>query len=409
MKRELRSLFVLSICLFFSNSVFAATPFRGELVQATSVGVLSAENLTVLKEQFHIKGFPRIIYGVRFHKVIYRTPDLTGQLSLASGMVIEPLLFPKRPLPLISYQHGTKTKREDGPSNRSNRETLLSAIVYASGGYAVVLADYLGLGVSPGLHPYLHVETQASSTVDMLDAGIALFDQLEIKLTGEIFLAGYSQGGHVTAALLKKMEELKRPVIAAAPMAGPYDLSDLSVKGAFTKPSVSTTSYAAYLVLAMNNVYKLYSSLREVVQEKYADHLPDLFDGTHDLAEITRALPRRPEGLFQSTFIQSVLNNPNDTFYLALKKNNLYDWAPVTPVRFYHGTKDLDVPYEVSVKTYQHMKALGANVELIDMGPLNHIAAAIPSLLASRKWFDELRGNRVQVVSAPFLFFPLAQ
>ncbi len=53
------------------------------------------------------------------------------------------------------------------------------------------------------------------------------------KLTGQLFLAGYSQGGHATLAaaeLLQNRHGHEFTVTAIAPMAGPYDLSDTMLR-----------------------------------------------------------------------------------------------------------------------------------------------------------------------------------
>ena len=58
----------------------------------------------------------------------------------------------------------------------------------------------MGLGSSPGFHPYLHARSEATASVDMLRAGRNYCASNNIGLNGQVFLAGYSQGGHTEMA-----------------------------------------------------------------------------------------------------------------------------------------------------------------------------------------------------------------
>lgn len=81
----------------------------------------------------------------------------------------------------------------------------------------------MGLGYGPGLYPDVHAASEATATIDMLRATRNYCQQNAIGLNGQVFLFGYSQGGHATAAAQKMIEE-KYPheftITASAPMAG---------------------------------------------------------------------------------------------------------------------------------------------------------------------------------------------
>ena len=65
-----------------------------------------------------------------------------------------------RTWPLFSFSHGTVTQTNDVPSATVSLDAF-AGIAFASVGYASVVADLLGLGASPGLHPYLHARSEA--------------------------------------------------------------------------------------------------------------------------------------------------------------------------------------------------------------------------------------------------------
>jgi hypothetical protein len=76
----------------------------------------------------------------------------------------------RRMLPLFSYQHGTLTQTNEAPSSMNLSGEVSVGIAFATSGYAAVVPDYLGLGDSPGLHPYHHARSEATACVDMLRA-----------------------------------------------------------------------------------------------------------------------------------------------------------------------------------------------------------------------------------------------
>ena len=88
----------------------------------------------------------------------------------------------------------------------------------------------------------------------------------------QLFLAGYSQGGHATMALHRLIEGQHSDeftVTASAPAAGPYDLSGTTLDAALATPSANTPRYLFYLLVSYETVYDLFSSFSQVFQPPY--------------------------------------------------------------------------------------------------------------------------------------------
>ena len=128
---------------------------------------------------------------------------------------------------MLVYHHGTSLRKIDVPSNDVG-ETLI--------GRFLVLVDilfnagYIGMGESPGLHPYCHGESEATATRDMIRAAREFIaDSLNMIDSSELFLTGYSQGGHAAMAAHKYIEENNLlgefNVLGSAPCSGPYEMS----------------------------------------------------------------------------------------------------------------------------------------------------------------------------------------
>jgi len=82
--------------------------------------------------------------------------------------------------------------------------------LFATTGYAAVVPDYLGLGDSPGLQLYHHARSEATACVDLLRAARTWCASNNVELNDQLFLAGYSHGGHVTMALHRELEPFTR-------------------------------------------------------------------------------------------------------------------------------------------------------------------------------------------------------
>ncbi len=102
-------------------------------------------------------------YPVATYSIVYQTIDANGDSTQASGALSMPNIS-LTSLPVVSYQHGTVTRREDVPS--SSAKERIVGVAFAATGYFAVMPDYLGLGASPGMHPYVHAATSATAVVD---------------------------------------------------------------------------------------------------------------------------------------------------------------------------------------------------------------------------------------------------
>ncbi len=366
---------------------------RGHLISAEYLNSQSAWQVNLALLLLGVSGISAD-YPVDVFKLTYETFDARGQSTIASGAVC----IPNGPAtaPLASYQHGTVYLRSDAPSNSDADEQFLG-VVFASLGYIVTMPDYLGLGPeSPALHPYLHARSEAVAAVDLLRAATEFLDSGSPSPNGQLFLCGYSQGGHATLALQRELElnhAAEFPVTASAPMSGPHDLSGTMREQILSDEPYSSPGYIAYLLFGYNTVYHLFDSPSEVLRPPYDTTLPPLFDGEHTEAEINAAMPADPKQIFTPEYLADFTANSNNPFRLALRANDTYRWAPGAPTQLSHCAADTTVPATNSIVALAEMQARGATqVTLIDPAPTaDHAEGAVPSFLAARDWFETFR------------------
>jgi hypothetical protein len=373
--------------------VGVAAAQRGKVLALNYSNTLSTATLDFL---FGFAGIPITPqYNVRLYKVDYETITPLGARTVASGA----LLLPEdagRSLPLVSYQHGTLTQTNSAPSSMDLTGEVTVGIGFATTGYAAAVPDYLGLGDSPGLHPYLHARSEATACVDMLRAVKTICATNGFPLTNQLFLCGYSQGGHSTMALQRELEAYHTnefTITASAPMAGPYDLSGVTTDDFLNGVPNPNPYYFLCLLGAYQDVYHLAPDLAGLLAPPYSATLPPLLNGNTDGSQINAAMPTNAVEILQTNFLAALRSNPRHPLRLALQENDLYRWRPVAPMRLYQCSGDMDVDPANSQIALDSFQALGdTQVQFFDPLPgADHDTCAQPSLLLAKAWFDSLR------------------
>jgi len=363
----------------------------GELLSATYTMTLTPEQLeSILAQGGGAIPFGLVLeYSVDVYIVSYMTLNNESELTEVSGVMFIPQGIDT--LDLLSAQHGTVFKRDQVGS--VNPVYAIDGMITAMNGYMVVSPDYLGLGDSQGLHPYLQAELSANPVMDMIRAARIYACQNELILSDKLFLAGYSEGGYVTLASQKIMESDysdEFQLTAVAPMAGPHDLLGMT-QNLLARHSYNNPAYLVYLVAAYNEIYE-WDRLADIFQEPYAAVIPGLLEGNLNGAEINAELTTDLDSLFNSEFKNSFLAGEESQLEAALVSNSPLDWGPIAPVRLIHGTADSTVFYENSVEAYESMRANGGvSVDLIPLFGLNHETAAFLAYYFAIQWFDSLR------------------
>ncbi|MFW5773922.1 MAG: alpha/beta hydrolase family protein [Tangfeifania sp.] len=337
----------------------------------------------------------RVEYGLTVYKITYYT-TLQGEPQVASGLVCVPLA--EGPFPVMSYQNGTNTLHSNAPSENPENQLYLMLESVASTGFVVAIPDYIGFGSSDNtFHPYLHKESTVHTVIDMLRAIKELTqNHLDVSVTSDLYISGYSQGGWATMAVQKAIEQdysgefnLK----ASACGAGPYDLSYIN-QYILNQENYPMPYFAGYMIDSYKNLGVVTTPIDSVFQEPYAEKIPALYDGTKSGEEINEELTTVIADLFTENYIE---NHATDTTFTSLIQtltdNSVEAWATNIPTRIYHGTADDFVPAQVSVDIHQDFLDAGAgsnNVTLVQLPDLDHREGIVPTGLASIQWFLEL-------------------
>jgi len=324
------------------------------------------------------------VYGYKAYKIPYTTTDEEGNTVHVSGLMVIPTGVPEGVKQLgfsmVSDSHGTIFANKEAPTviasavNMPDGAPVILTSLYA---FVTLQADYIGFGDSIGhYHPFILKRSLANATVDFIQAAKEFAENNHIPVNGQLFVTGYSEGGYAAMAALEKMEnEGELDVTMAAPMAGPYAV-DAMAQGVLSQPTLSVPSFMANVGYAYALAYD--HALTEVINEPYASKLPTLFDGTKTRTEIDPELTTvttGENGLFNPALVTSFFTDPDNWFKKAVQENDVFKWAPQTPVKLIHCEGDSVIPYAISELTAQTMQKVGA--ESVDLVPVEATLAGM--------------------------------
>ncbi len=407
-----------------SNLIITQETFKPE------VNVTRAQIQAVLDQQAQATGTPAqtALLGIKSYKIEYKTHDEEGSEIVASGLITIPAISAEFmqgykaktgrdfSLSIVSDQHGTIFENSEAPSveaETTHMPNSLATAFSAVAGFMTVQPDYIGFGESNDTyHPYIIEKPSASTTVDMIKAAIAFADRTGLPINGQIFLSGYSEGGYVTMAAAKAIQnsEPDLHVMAVAPMAGPYNVEKMAM-GALNAPMMAFPPFLADVVYSYSRTYSDVK-IEEIVNAPYATMLKTLFDGKHSGEQIFMALPnvytvgQEPEKLFDPQFIGDFLTDEQNTLRKHFRENSVIDWKPEMPMRLYGCTNDLVVPFDLAKLAYASFTERGS--QTVTLEPIDTVEGNASNPLQVHRncapvaysrvipWFDAVRQGKTE-------------
>jgi len=295
-----------------AHSAAPSPAVSGDFYSSAPTGWQGSSVGTILKFERVDPTWPSL-NGLTAYRVMYVSRGASDGLSrggkvFETGMVYIPKTgaAPNGGWPVLAWGHGTSGV---GPSSAPSRYGWLYPESQGSAypnyadfvgkvgklGAIVACPDYEGLG-TPGLHPYLHVESEGRSMIDAVRAARNLAARLGIAASRDWAAAGHSQGGGAAigaaelATTYGKGLHL-RATVAFAP-AGAIDVADYETD--FTDPNwYPLLAWCAWGVEAIDttNEFAFGDMLgpwllpdKQQARGLYADQFFSLVEGSHAAA-----------------------------------------------------------------------------------------------------------------------------
>nr|MBA4123459.1 hypothetical protein [Acidobacteriota bacterium] len=194
---------VSAMCLFLAFlAVFveAATAQNSKLatvnsnfISSTRSGTMSVAQVNQLIRKKFGNSVSPTAQALDLYKVNYRSQDERNRPVVLSGLVVLPR--GGAPNGLVIFNHGTIVNSAFAPSRFTGKsndsDAQMATLAFASGGYAVAMPDYLGLGDNKGAHPYPLGAINSRSAVDIIEPARALAKRQNTEVGSRLFVSGY--------------------------------------------------------------------------------------------------------------------------------------------------------------------------------------------------------------------------
>jgi pimeloyl-ACP methyl ester carboxylesterase len=388
---------------------------------------------------------------VDLYRVAYRStiPEQGNRPTVAYGLVAIPK-DATGSLPLVSYQHGTLVLKQSAPSQAfswdknstatvafglpewavyaSAYETRLNVAQFAGHGYAVIAADYFGIGNSVENDSFFVKGSAQQATLDMHAAAQKLFAGLSLR-TDKLFLNGWSQGGVVTVAFQEALEARGMKIDGVSTAAAPANTEMLVSRMLFNpRPySTTTTPDAPWVVMIpLLGAFSLggyggkpgaalelfggnYDFARKFSMREFKS-IPS-FEFKKDVRETMVPVmtmdgdtrPAQPSEFIVQRFGQDPRAYEKTIFAGLMRDAGGGQTRLESPMKMYYGTADDGSPETVAtiVPTWQQGTFGKTNIETVPVPFASHRGAVLSATDGQLAWFDEIRLGKPAPVSAP--------
>lgn len=334
-------------------------------------------------------------YSVDIYTYNY-SMNYKGKPIIESGVICVPISSGES-FPVLSFQHGTITAKNEAPSLSYNSLQSISVESLAALGYIMVFPDEIGFGASSDLfHPFLIKDANVLAVTEMLKSitEIPDGDLSGSSINDSLFLLGYSHGGWVTMATVNEIET-NNPnhwnLIAAGCGAGPY-YPELVMNYALSAETYGKPYYMSYVILSFLDEGIISNELTDFYNEPYANRVPNLFDGINTGGQIDAQLTQINADLYTENFLNNYRKEEFQNLQNALFQNETKAWLNNTPIMLTHGQNDIYIPKTVSDSIYLDFLKLGSeNITYMPLPFTDHITAAVPSIASTIIWFQNFR------------------
>lgn len=287
--------------------------------------------------------------------VKYWSQSPQGDSLLVSGRVYLPK---KRHLNgIIVANHYTMTADFEVPSNILSME-----MVYLIKGYAVIMPDYVGYGISRDrMHPYLHWRSAAKTAIDLLDCMPQLLDYYGYSYSKDVLVTGYSQGGAVALGVARMIEEnytqekdgwSVRKLYAGA---GPYDPAGTYLFS-LERNEMGIPAAIPLIVLGLNDAYNLGFTLDDFFLDPLLSNYQDwILSKNYTVGQINQLMGST---IMSELMTENALNldSPKaEILYQVLLRNSNVGYDLQAPAYFLHSLNDEVVPVLNSINLQENM------------------------------------------------------
>jgi hypothetical protein len=382
------------------------------------------------------------LHNVDVYRVAYRTtiPEQGNRPTVAYGLVAIPQGV-SGPIPMVSVQHGTLWLKESAPSQAfswdvtstavvnyglteqalyfSGYETRLNVAAFAGQGYAVIAADYVGIGNSVENDSFVVKASEQRACLDMLAASDRLLASKSLYRS-QLFLNGWSQGALVSISFQEALEAAGVAIAGVSTAATPANTGMFAEGFIFNRrpysevtvpdwpwaifvhqfSSFALASYSGQTNAPLELFGGNYDFSRKFYMREY-EFFPSFEWQTDVRGEIVPVMVM--DGVTRNAEVskfldQKVVRSPQayeSTAYAKLIEAVGSGKIRLTSdMKMYYGLQDegYAVPVCLSVDTWQRGTYGKTNIEQVPVPHASHRSTFLTAVAGQIEWFNAKRG-----------------
>ena len=339
--------------------------------------IASSQAATIVRDLLGVRNSTRLLHIAG----VYQGHDVDGSPLKLSGKLVLPASGPVKNMILVS--HYTIGANYECPS-----ETFPMEALFAEKGYAVVIADYIGFGITADrIHPYMHIKSTARSVVDMALAVKPYLEHIGRKPeSDEVYLFGYSQGGSTTLAVMNMLqngysEEL--PIKKVYAGGGPYDLAatfDISMELGVT----GIPCAIPMIVQGVNEGEKLGLDMKDFFKPRLLEHYDEWINSKHyTVKQINLNIESKDLHEIMTDEGRDKTSRETARLYKAMLDNSTLRFHPFHPIYLFHSREDQTVPFVNALRAEEAFTGLDVHKDFGNYG--QHAMGCIRFILTAYK------------------------
>lgn len=379
----------------------ATTINAGQVLSQTDSVTYTLPQVQALSHQDYGRYTIQAKYAVKRSLITYRSYDSDGLPITIYARVYQPVGVTKAPI--FGFAPGTTGIGDECAASLevpkvaswANYESHM--VTYAGQGYAAVITDYEGMRDPGRLHHYMVGQLEGRAVLDSVRALINLNRHTDLLDTSNIFLSGYSQGGHSSlwadqiASSYAPELKIKGVVVFAPVVYVDETLADVT-QGA------NLDWFGPYVLVSYADYYHDTYPLASILQPKYLQNLKaDVI--SHCINTDIEYWGTDPAAVYTPQFIEALKTHTLASSYPLLAErmmaNNLGSIPTATPKLINGGTKDITIlPQQISNALSMFCNTSAAPVHMHEYPGATHYNTMAVSIVDTLQWMDQLRTGK---------------
>ena len=318
----------------------------GKILWRGETTTFSAAQVETISRENYGATTPRPLYGVTETVVRYRSYDLDDTPIVVYARVYLPV--GKTGASIFGFAPGTTGIGDEcAPSiedpHKANWANYQSHLVtYAGQGYASVITDYEGMRDSNRIHHYMVGELEGRAVLDSVRALMNLDSTHRAANPKNVFLGGYSQGGH-SAFWADQIASAYAPDLTVKGVVGFGPVMDVQQTWSDILHAANINWFGPYVLTSYADYYHDTYDINQILTPRYAANLrADVL--AHCIDTDLMYWGHVPNLVYTTEFLASLsngLNDPRDAQLKARLEANRTGSAPTSSAKLINeGARD---------------------------------------------------------------------